>query len=91
MPYLLYEPYAALGPRVGFVYGSIALLSVVFAWLLVPDCAGRPLEQIDWLFASGIPMRKFRKAEVPEAAIAMDEDELVKSGAATVTTVENRV
>lgn len=64
MPYLLYAPYANLGARVGFVFGSIAAVSIVFAFFMVPNCAGRSLEQIDILFQRGTPLRKFHQADV---------------------------
>ena len=73
MPYLLNEPYAALGSKVGLIFGSIATISMVFVLLCVPDCKGRTLEQIDLLFASKVPMRRFHK-------INLDEMELDPAG-----------
>lgn len=64
MPYLLNEPYAALGSRVGFIFGSIAVASLVFAFFCVPDCAGRSLEDLDWLFEQRVPARKFRSTNI---------------------------
>jgi len=64
MPYLLNPPYAALGSKVGFIFGSIAVASLVFAYFCVPDCAGRSLEDLDWLFEQRIPARKFRSTEI---------------------------
>lgn len=64
MPYLLNAPYAALGSKVGFIFGSIAVTSLIFAFFLVPDCAGRSLEEIDWLFEQRIPARKFRSTKI---------------------------
>jgi len=60
VPYLVYEPYAALGGKVGFIFGSITLLASVFVFLCVPECKGRSLEEIDWLFHERVPVRKFR-------------------------------
>lgn len=37
LPYLLYAPYAALGPKVGFIFGSFALLAIFFAWFCIPE------------------------------------------------------
>ncbi|KEF58701.1 uncharacterized protein A1O9_06627 [Exophiala aquamarina CBS 119918] len=64
MPYLLNAPYANLGSKVGFIFGSVAAVSLVFAYLSVPDCAGRSLEDIDWLFENHIPATKFRAAQI---------------------------
>lgn len=64
MPYLLNAPYANLGARVGFIFGSIAAVSIPFAFFMVPNCAGRTLEQIDLLFDSGVSKRKFHSADI---------------------------
>ncbi|CAG1963118.1 unnamed protein product [Fusarium graminearum] len=64
LPYLLNKPYAALGSRVGFIFGSISLCSIIFAYFCVPDVSGRSLEEIDHLFASGLSLRKFKGATV---------------------------
>lgn len=64
IPYLLYAPYAALGSKVGFIFGSTAVCAIVFTLLCVPECKGRSLEEIDQLFIQGTPLRKFKTARV---------------------------
>ncbi|KAH8884099.1 general substrate transporter [Thozetella sp. PMI_491] len=64
LPYLMNAPYANLGPKVGFIYGSCALIMAVVAFFLVPELKGRTLEEVDELFASGISMRQFKHAVV---------------------------
>jgi hypothetical protein len=63
LPYLLKAPYAALGAKVGFIYGSFCCAMVVLAYLFVPELKGRSLEEVDQLFASGASLRKFGKVE----------------------------
>ena len=60
LPYLLSPPYAALGARVGFIYGSTSAISVVVAWLLIPEMKGRSLEGVDEMFEKNIAVREFR-------------------------------
>lgn len=36
---------------------------VVVAWFCIPELKGRTLEEIDQLFLSGQPLRKFRQIE----------------------------
>lgn len=60
LPYLLGPPYAALGARVGFIYGSTSAISVVVAWLLIPEMKGRSLEEVDEMFEKNIAVREFR-------------------------------
>ncbi|EXM16541.1 Major facilitator, sugar transporter-like [Fusarium oxysporum f. sp. vasinfectum] len=64
LPYLLNKPYAALGSRVGFIFGSISVCSIVFAYFCVPGVSGRSLEEIDHLFESGMSLRNFKGASV---------------------------
>ncbi|KAI0483331.1 general substrate transporter [Xylariaceae sp. FL0804] len=61
LPYLLDAPYANLQSKVGFIYGSISVCSIFFAYLFVPDCRGRSLEDVNRLFESGAPARQFHK------------------------------
>lgn len=61
IPYLLYAPYADLGPKVALVFAPIAVLTLLFAVLCVPECRGLSLEQIDRLFQAGTPIRAFSK------------------------------
>ncbi len=65
LPYLLKAPYANLGAKVGFIYGSFCVVMVVLAYLYVPELKGRTLEEVDQLFASGAAMRNFGKVKIP--------------------------
>ena len=60
IPYLMNAPYANLGGKVGFIFGSLAVLAFVFTYFCVPECKGRSLEEIDRMFHDGVPIRKFR-------------------------------
>ena len=79
LPYLLNEPYAALGSRVGFIFGSISAVSLIFAYFFIPDVSGRSLEDVDRLFDSGIPLRKFKGAKLEEVNY-VSEDKMDKTG-----------
>ena len=61
VPYLLYAPYANLGPKLGFIYGSFAASGLVFVFFFVPECRGLSLEEIDHLFNERTPLIKFGK------------------------------
>lgn len=39
LPYLLRTPGANLGPKVGYVMGGLAILSLIFAVFFVPEIA----------------------------------------------------
>lgn len=62
LPYLLYD--ANLHSKVGFIFGSIAAVSIIFAYFCVPNCQGRSLEEVNWLFENKVPTRQFGKTEI---------------------------
>ncbi|OKL56640.1 hypothetical protein UA08_08358 [Talaromyces atroroseus] len=53
-PYVEESP-GNLGSRVGFVYGSVSIVAMVFVYFLVPEMKGRSLEELDELFQSKVP------------------------------------
>ena len=71
-PYLLDAPYANLQSKVGFIFGSLACCSLVFAFFCVPEMKGRSLEEINQMFQDGVPVRKF--GTHPLARVAIEEE-----------------
>ncbi len=61
IPYLLYPPYAALGAKVGLIFGPICFLMLLFAIFFIPECRRFSLEEIDHLFQKRVPILKFGK------------------------------
>ena len=59
IPYLINDGYAGLGGKVGYIFGSMAVMSVLFSYFFVPECTGKSLEQIDRMFQHGVPIRNF--------------------------------
>lgn len=66
LPYLLDKPYANLKSKVGFIYGSLAFMSIIFTIFCVPECKGKTLEEVDYLFHQKVPMSKFGNAKMEE-------------------------
>ncbi|KAL0578680.1 hypothetical protein V5O48_003300 [Marasmius crinis-equi] len=62
LPYLLNPPYANLQARVGYIYGSIAAVAMLYALFFVPETKGRSLEELDELFEHkpALPAWKFK-------------------------------
>ncbi|RYO89516.1 hypothetical protein DL764_008569 [Monosporascus ibericus] len=54
-PFLVGDDKAALGPKVFFLWGSLACLSVTFAYFLCPELKGLSLEQADMCMAEVPP------------------------------------
>lgn len=78
LPYLLNSPYANIGGKVGFVYGSICFASVAAAYFFIPELKGRSLEEVDQLFASGASLRKFKAIRTTPMETAEVRDDTSK-------------
>ncbi|KAF5983489.1 RGT2-Sensor of high external glucose concentration [Fusarium coicis] len=95
IPYLIYDKYAGLNSKVGFIFGGIMATALVFVYFCVPECKGKTLEQVDFLFNQGVPIRQFGKVDAAEMMRAtQEEDGLGKvhsDGKANTVTAEERV
>ena len=67
IPYLINAQYANLGGKLGYIYGVINVITVAMVYLFIPELKGRTLEEVDQLFASGAPLRKFKRIETTTA------------------------
>ncbi|KIM95344.1 hypothetical protein OIDMADRAFT_45246 [Oidiodendron maius Zn] len=76
VPYLLNAPYANLGAKVGFIYGSLTAVSVIVSYFMIPEMKGRSLEEVDQLFASGVSLRRFGSFETTRAEDIGREDKV---------------
>jgi MFS transporter, SP family, sugar:H+ symporter len=59
-PYLFNPDGAGLGARIGFVYGSLMVAASVWVYFLLPETAGRSLEEIHTMFENHVPARTFK-------------------------------
>ncbi|KAF5702758.1 RGT2-Sensor of high external glucose concentration [Fusarium mundagurra] len=75
IPYLIYDKYAGLNSKVGFIFGGIMASALVFVYFCVPECKGKTLEQVDFLFNQGVPIRQFGKVDAAEMMRATQEDD----------------
>ncbi|ODQ73395.1 hypothetical protein LIPSTDRAFT_104968 [Lipomyces starkeyi NRRL Y-11557] len=78
IPYLLYEPYAGLGSKVGFIFAGIITLALAFTFFCVPECKGKSLEQIDRMFQEKVPIRQFGNYAIDTAAF-LDPEKAVET------------
>jgi hypothetical protein len=79
IPYLIYDKYAGLNSKVGFIFGAIMTVSSVFVYFCVPECKGKTLEQVDFLFNQGIRLRDFGKTDAAEMMNATETSEKLES------------
>jgi hypothetical protein len=79
-PYLINAEYANLGGKVGYVYESINIVMVALTYFIIPELKSRTLEEVDQLFASGAPLRKFHMVQTRSAQDVYQE-EIEREGA----------
>jgi SP family general alpha glucoside:H+ symporter-like MFS transporter len=60
LPYLFNPDKLNLGGRLGFIFGGLSVLCLVYLWFYQPETAGRTYEELDEMFAEKIPARKFK-------------------------------
>ncbi|KAF4448945.1 hypothetical protein F53441_7714 [Fusarium austroafricanum] len=96
IPYLTFDKYAGLNSKVGFIFGGLMAIAIVFVYFCVPECKGKTLEQVDFLFNQGVPIRDFGKVDAAELMRSVQgEDNLTKVHSDhdkdTTVTAESRV
>jgi hypothetical protein len=64
IPYMVNPDEANLKGKVGFVFGGLAAIATVGAWLYVPELKGRTTSEIDAMFARRIPSRQMGAYEI---------------------------
>jgi MFS family permease len=60
IPYMFNPDQGNLGAKIAFVFGGLSLLSIVYFWFFQPETAGRSYQELDEMFAKGVPARKFK-------------------------------
>jgi fucose permease len=64
LPFAVNPDQGNMGGKIGFVYGGILAVSCVGVWWWYPETKGRTFAEIDRLFESGVPPRKFKETNL---------------------------
>ncbi|KAH7410521.1 hypothetical protein DE146DRAFT_776254 [Phaeosphaeria sp. MPI-PUGE-AT-0046c] len=64
IPYMVNPDESNLKGKVGFIFGGLATIGTVGAWLYVPELKGRTTSEIDLMFARRVPCRKMGAYEI---------------------------
>jgi MFS family permease len=70
MPYLVDKQYANLSSKIFFMWGSLCIISVLFAYFLVPETKGLSLEQVDRMLEEVSP--RHSRTWVPRSTFAAE-------------------
>ena len=60
LPYLFNPDQLDLGGKLGFIFGGLSVLCLVYLWFYQPETAGRTYEELDEMFVNRVKARKFR-------------------------------
>lgn len=66
IPFLFNPDHANLGAKIAFIFGGLCFFCILYLWMYQPETAGRSYQELDEMFAKGIPARQFKsyKTEV---------------------------
>lgn len=84
-PYLVDVQYANLSSKIFFMWGSLCIISVLFAYFLVPETKGLSLEQVDRMLEEVAPRKS--RGWAPHSTFAAEMG-LVDKGAHNATPPE---
>lgn len=60
IPYMFNPDKGNLGAKISFVFGGLSLVSIFYLWFFQPETSGRSYQELDEMFAKGVPARKFK-------------------------------
>ncbi|KAG7140653.1 Maltose permease MAL31 like protein [Verticillium longisporum] len=69
LPYLFNPDHLNLGAKISYIFGVLAIISLVFLWFYHPETAGRTYEELDEMFMKKVPARKFKSYQPDTAAM----------------------
>lgn len=59
LPYLFNPDQANLGAKTAFIFGGFSIFCCVYLYFYHPETKGRSYQELDELFAKGVPARQF--------------------------------
>ncbi|KAF2721197.1 sugar transporter [Polychaeton citri CBS 116435] len=64
IPYMINPDEADMRGKIGFFYGGISALCLLWAFFRVPETKGRTYEELDIMFARDVPTRQFKNYKI---------------------------
>lgn len=69
IPYLFLEANANLQAKTMLVFFGFSVLFLIYFFFFIPETQGRTMHEIDELYATGVPLRKFHKTQTESSKI----------------------
>jgi SP family general alpha glucoside:H+ symporter-like MFS transporter len=79
IPFMFDPDRATLGAKIAFIFFGLCFFCIIYLWWYQLVTAGRSYQELDELFAKGVPVRKFKgyKTDVQmQNEAAMQDNEL---------------
>jgi hypothetical protein len=67
IPYMINPDEGNLRGKVGFIFGGLSFVAMVWSFLYVPELKGRRFDEIDYMFQNKVPPRKMGSYVVPSS------------------------
>ncbi|KAK4626681.1 Maltose permease MAL31 [Fulvia fulva] len=64
IPYMINPDQGNMRGKIGFFYGGLSAISLVWVYFRVPETKGRTYEELDIMFSRGVGTRQFKKYRV---------------------------
>lgn len=61
IPYMINPDQANMRGKIGFFFGGLSAISLIWSWLRVPETKGRTYEELDVMFSRKVKTREFSK------------------------------
>ncbi|KAJ4204166.1 hypothetical protein NW759_015003 [Fusarium solani] len=66
IPYIQNAEYGNLGGKIAFVWMGFSIVSGIYTYFMLPELKNRSLEELDYMFETGISTRKFKGFDAAE-------------------------
>lgn len=60
IPYMINPDQGNMRGKIGFFYGGLSALCLIWSFLRVPETKNRTYEELDIMFSRGVQTRQFR-------------------------------
>jgi SP family general alpha glucoside:H+ symporter-like MFS transporter len=64
VPYIYNTDAGNLGAKTGFVFAALSAALLVGSWFMVPETAGKSVEEINAAYQQGVSPRKFHSVQL---------------------------
>ncbi|XDG03087.1 hypothetical protein ABKA04_002702 [Annulohypoxylon sp. FPYF3050] len=72
IPYMINPAEANMQGKLGYFYGGLGVICLIWSYFRIPETMGRTYEELDLLFDRKVPARQFKSYQVDIAAVSAE-------------------